>query len=753
MSGLDYSVKEFLRECKQTKDTLYSHNPMFGGPFMMHPDHNVDRLYRLEQKFAVLDSRVSFLESTWKRDQPSSHSPLEEEKISNMLRLLTRAESIIQQLTVENQKLRSHIDSTILNSEARNKKPEESKLPARLVKTPSAISSRHVHWAKTMDQNLKRTASAPPAQLPTVRTPSHLNYSSQLAARKQTNILEEEPKTETEDEEEEEVEPPVVSMKRTPVNLDEQTTQSKQPPKINVVYPAGYDPAKRRYSVSSESYNPELFRDVKLKVIPKSDDVRQRIRNTVRGNVLFKHLDDDQLDEVVDAMDEITVEPHQIVIKQGSSFADDNNMYLINDGELEVLYGEEVVATLTSGGAFGEIALMYGCPRTATVRTRTQCRLWTLDRNAFRRILMEESIRRRKLYESVLAKVPIFKSLLPYERSKVADALECVTFKDGTVIIAQGSTDTDKFYIIEKGEVVCTKVGLEGSSPVEALRLRAGDYFGELALLLNEPRQATVTSVGTVKCLTIGREHFNQVMGPCEDILRRNIGGYKSYEQLITALKSPSLQSNSDHDIDEDLGIDDLPSGREDIVKYIIQTESDYVYDLTQTEGYYMAMAEHAESLSVTPKMIDAIFSNAREILRVHKSFNKSLKELEKKGDLNLGESFLGLMSSLSVYEQFIQDYDKSQSELNECSKHTAFSDFLMMCHKEAGEDLETLLHRIYNKIPQMLSLLRSLLEATETSHADKNTLAMAIRKLEGINTTLKNLKQASKNREPFSFK
>jgi len=47
-----------------------------------------------------------------------------------------------------------------------------------------------------------------------------------------------------------------------------------------------------------------------------------------------------------------------------------------------------------------------------------------LDRNSFRRILMEESIRRRKLYESVLAKVPIFKSLLPYERSKIADALE-----------------------------------------------------------------------------------------------------------------------------------------------------------------------------------------------------------------------------------------------------------------------------------------------------------------------------------------
>jgi len=135
-----------------------------------------------------------------------------------------------------------------------------------------------------------------------------------------------------------------------------------------------------------------------------------------------------------------------------------------------------------------------------------------------------------------LAKVPIFQALLPYERTKVADALETVNFNDKEVIIQQGSTDTDKFYIIEKGEVICTKQDNPNSPAVFSLRLRAGDYFGELALLRNEPRQATVTAVGLVKCLTIDREHFNQVTGPCEEILRRNMGNYKSYEELLRTL-------------------------------------------------------------------------------------------------------------------------------------------------------------------------------------------------------------------------
>jgi len=87
------------------------------------------------------------------------------------------------------------------------------------------------------------------------------------------------------------------------------------------------------------------------------------------------------------------------------------------------------VATIEAGGSFGELALMYNAPRAATVVSATpNCTLWALDRLTFRRILMESTFARRRMYESFLEEVPLLSVLSPYERSKIADALETQKF-------------------------------------------------------------------------------------------------------------------------------------------------------------------------------------------------------------------------------------------------------------------------------------------------------------------------------------
>ena len=58
-------------------------------------------------------------------------------------------------------------------------------------------------------------------------------------------------------------------------------------------------------------------------------------------------------------------------------------------------------------GSFGELALIYGTPRAATIKARTDVKLWAIDRDTYRRILMGSTIRKRKLYESFLEKVSI----------------------------------------------------------------------------------------------------------------------------------------------------------------------------------------------------------------------------------------------------------------------------------------------------------------------------------------------------------
>lgn len=140
---------------------------------------------------------------------------------------------------------------------------------------------------------------------------------------------------------------------------------------------------------------------------------------------------------------------------------------------------------------------------------------------------MDSTIRKRQLYQNFLDKVPILSPLQKYERLTVADALESANFADGEEIVREGDLG-DVFYIIVEGEAKVTQFASDGGA-VEIARLKASDYFGEIALLTNRPRAATVTAVGNIKCVRLDRERFNRVLGPCEDILRRNMEAYNRY--------------------------------------------------------------------------------------------------------------------------------------------------------------------------------------------------------------------------------
>lgn len=184
------------------------------------------------------------------------------------------------------------------------------------------------------------------------------------------------------------------------------------------------------------------------------------------------------------------------------------------------------VATIEPGGSFGELALMYNAPRAATVMSaEAGCTLWALDRITFRRILMDSTFQRRRLYESFLEEVEILSTLTRYERSKIADALETQKFPAGTTIIKEGDVG-EAFYLLESGEAEAYKNGIQ--QPVK--QYRKGDYFGELALLNDAPRAASVISKTEVKVATLGKDGFQRLLGPVESIMRRT--KYEGVEEI-----------------------------------------------------------------------------------------------------------------------------------------------------------------------------------------------------------------------------
>ena len=81
-------------------------------------------------------------------------------------------------------------------------------------------------------------------------------------------------------------------------------------------------------------------------------------------------------------------------------------------------------------------------------------------------------------------------------------------------------------YIIESGQFKCTQFDDETSEDVEVAILDEGKYFGEIALLKNEVRRATVTCTDDAVLLEIERKVFKRLLGGVEDLLKRNADLY-----------------------------------------------------------------------------------------------------------------------------------------------------------------------------------------------------------------------------------
>uniref|UniRef100_A0A8D2PDI4 cAMP-dependent protein kinase type II-alpha regulatory subunit n=1 Tax=Zosterops lateralis melanops TaxID=1220523 RepID=A0A8D2PDI4_ZOSLA len=286
-------------------------------------------------------------------------------------------------------------------------------------------------------------------------------------------------------------------------------------------------------------WNPCYSRNKKFH--PKTDEQRCRLQEACKDILLFKNLDQEQLSQVLDAMFERKVKPQEHVIDQGD---DGDNFYVVERGLYDIFVAKDnqsrCVGRYDNHGSFGELALMYNTPRAATIVATTEGALWGLDRVTFRRIILKNNAKKRKTYELFIESVPLLKSLEASERMKIVDVIGEKVYQDGERIISQGDK-ADCFYIVESGEVKIlikskTMTCKEANQEVEIARCHRGQYFGELALVTNKPRAASAYAVGEVKCLVMDVQAFERLLGPCMDIMKRNITHYE--EQLVAMFGS-----------------------------------------------------------------------------------------------------------------------------------------------------------------------------------------------------------------------
>ncbi|EZG50652.1 CGMP-dependent protein kinase [Gregarina niphandrodes] len=259
--------------------------------------------------------------------------------------------------------------------------------------------------------------------------------------------------------------------------------------------------------------NVENFLTQNMQPREKTNVDREIIKAGLRGNLVCSSLKGTEIQALTEAMLFYVFHEGDLVCQQNAL---GSHFFIIHSGEFDVVIDGKTVNKMRNGRAFGEIALIHNTQRSATVRCVKDGALWAVQRSTFRNILKQLSSRNFAENRAFLESVKIFEMLTDGQKRMIANALVVESFENKEVIVNKGDKG-DVLYIIKDGK---GQVWIDREMVRE---LQKGDYFGERALLYEEPRSATIVASGPTVCVTIGRDMLQKVLGNLQHVLFRNV--------------------------------------------------------------------------------------------------------------------------------------------------------------------------------------------------------------------------------------
>eukprot|EP00917_Polyrhabdina_sp_WS-2016_P016961 GHVP01036655.1.p1 GENE.GHVP01036655.1~~GHVP01036655.1.p1 ORF type:complete len:427 (+),score=63.21 GHVP01036655.1:71-1351(+) len=180
---------------------------------------------------------------------------------------------------------------------------------------------------------------------------------------------------------------------------------------------------------------------------------------------------------------------------------------IIYSGSFYVYKDGNYLTTLYPGSFFGEISLLYGEPRTATIISKTNSLIFSIHTNTFRSIIIKLSEKKRINRLKFLYNIPIFKELPNDVIEELIRSFSEKKYYKGEVIVKEND-EGDHFFVIINGSALVTKKNSNINT-----KLISGDWFGEVALLSKSKRNATIIAESDSKCLVLGRSSFVRLLG------------------------------------------------------------------------------------------------------------------------------------------------------------------------------------------------------------------------------------------------
>lgn len=179
------------------------------------------------------------------------------------------------------------------------------------------------------------------------------------------------------------------------------------------------------------------------------------------------------------------------------------------------------------------MALMLDESRHANCIAVGKVKCLSLDRVKFDMLLGPvQDVLARRMRIRILQSVPLLSRLPESKLVRLAGVMRVQAFADKAYIIRQGE-EGSRFYIINEGEVKCTRSDANGQEE-ELIRLTPQEFFGERALITNEPRKANVIALGPVECLVLERKNFQALLSDVQADLQQEMSRRESSNTATT---------------------------------------------------------------------------------------------------------------------------------------------------------------------------------------------------------------------------
>ena len=258
----------------------------------------------------------------------------------------------------------------------------------------------------------------------------------------------------------------------------------------------------------------------------------------------------------------LTYEAGEIIVRQGETAT---KFYVILEGEVEILQETpdqpaKLLRRMGRGEYFGEIGLLQGGERTATVRVAkdSEVKVMVIEETLFRLLIADSDLTNtdvaRRLHQRIMTShlAIALPNLSTARITEILAAVEVVRYGPNSNIVQQGES-ADRFYLISKGQVAVINHQDDGQEAT--LRtMQAGEYFGETELMNRQDYGFTIRALpeASVEVMVLDRTTFcslivesNASQDKVATVLRNRLIGNTEYPSESISLNQNALKSRS----------------------------------------------------------------------------------------------------------------------------------------------------------------------------------------------------------------